>query len=203
MPALTIDLQCYQDEETLVAALRQHEPDACTCLVKTFASIVYAQAYRLMNDADEAETVLQTTFIRACEKINHYEGRGALGTRLYRIATNEALMLLRRKRPQVSLEAVAETLSADDIPQQLQPWSLDPARFALDHELREQLEAALATLSDSLRTVFVLRELQGLSTEETASTLGIGTSAVKVRLHRARLHLREVLADYFTVEDMQ
>ena len=110
-------------------------------------------------------------------------------------------MELRRARPQVSIEDMAETLGPDDVPRQLQAWPADPAALALDHELAEQLERALRALPEGMRTVFVLRELQGLSTEETAAALGLGESAVKVRLHRARLRLRELLAAYLAADD--
>jgi len=201
MPGLHIDLSIYADEEALLVGLRRHEPDACTCLIKHFAPLVYARTLRLLGDPDEAEGALQTTFVNACAKLDSYAGRGGLGTWLYRIATNEALMQVRRTRPQVSLDAVAETLGPDDLPRQLQPWPADPAALALDHELTDQLEAALHTLPEGLRLVFVLRELQELSTEETATALGIGESAVKVRLHRARLKLRELLAEYLSAEE--
>lgn len=200
MPGPPIDLSIYADEEQLLEGLRRHEPDACTCLVKRFAPLVYARVLRLLGDPDEAEGALQTTFVSACAKLDSYEGRGGLGTWLYRIATNEALMQLRRTRPQVPLDDVAETLGPDDVPRQLQPWPADPAALALDHELAGQLEAALQQLGEGLRVVFVLRELQGMSTEETAAALGLGESAVKVRLHRARLRLRELLAGYLLAE---
>jgi RNA polymerase sigma-70 factor (ECF subfamily) len=201
MPGLHIDLSIYADEEQLLAGLRRHEPDACTCLVKYFAPLVYARTLRLLGDPDEAEGALQTTFVNACAKLDSYEGRGGLGTWLYRIATNEALMQLRRTRPQISLDEMADTLGPGDLPQQLQPWPSDPAALALDHELTDQLETALRTLPEGLRVVFVLREIQELSTEETAVALGIGTSAVKVRLHRARLRLREQIASYLSAEE--
>ena len=201
MSGLKIDLTVYDSEVALLEGLRRREPDACTCMVKRFAPVIYAKALRMVGDADEAEGVLQLTFIKACEKLDTFEGRSGLGTWLYRIATNEALMKLRR-RPALmaSIEDVAETIRPEDIPQNLHIWPLDPAAAALDTELRAQLERALAALPEGLRTVFVLRELQGLSTEETAAALGLGESAVKVRLHRARLRLRELLADYLAAE---
>lgn len=201
MSGIEITLQVYDDEEQLLAGLRRREPDACTCLVKRFAPLVYAQALRLLGDPDEAEGVLQLTFIKACDKIDTFEGRSGLGTWLYRIATNEALMQLRRRPdPPVSIEDIAETLQPGDLPQALGAWPEDPAAEVLGQELRRQLETALVQLPERLRVVFVLRELHGLSTEETATALGLGESAVKVRLHRARLRLRELLASYFGTE---
>jgi RNA polymerase sigma-70 factor (ECF subfamily) len=201
VPGPPIDLQIYDNEAALLEGLRKGEPDACTCLVKRFAPLVYAKALRMLGDVDEAEGVLQLTFIKACDKFESFEGRSTLGTWLYRIATNEALMQLRhRPAPMGSIDEVAEMIQPEDIPQNLHAWPIDPAAAALDTELRAQLERALAALPERLRTVFALRELRGLSTEETAAALHLGESAVKVRLHRARLRLRELLADYLAVE---
>lgn len=200
MPGPTIELSVYADEAALLAGLRAGEPDACTCLVKRFAPLVYAKALRIVSDPDEAEGVLQLTFIKACDKFASFEGRSSLGSWLYQIATNEALMHLRRRRPGGSLDELGEAIALDELPNNLRPWSRDPASAALDGELQRQLECALAALPESLRVVFVLRELEGLSTDETSAALGLGASAVKVRLHRARLRLRELLAGYLAGE---
>lgn len=196
MPGPIIDLSVYADEATLLAGLRRHDPDACTCLVKRFAPLVYARALRLTGDPDEAEGVLQTTFIKACEALPRFDGTSSLSTWIYRIATNEGLMLLRRRRPQVDLDTVAETLQPDELPQQRGAWAPDPLRAALNGELRTQIEQAIADLPEPLRVVVILRDIEELSTEETATQLGLSPGAVKVRLHRARLRLREVLAGY-------
>jgi RNA polymerase sigma-70 factor (ECF subfamily) len=201
MPGPHIDLSVYASEAELLAGLRAGEPDACTCLVKRFAPLVYAKALHMLADPDEAEGVLQLTFIKACEKIGSFEGRSGLGTWLYRIVTNEALMQLRHARAGgVAFDPLDDTIQPADLPQNRHAWPIDPAGVALDAELRGQLERALAALPESLRVVFVLRELEGQSTEETATALGLGESAVKVRLHRARLRLRELLAAYLIPE---
>lgn len=201
MTGLEISLSVYNDEEELLAGLRRGDGDACTCLVKRFAPLIYAHALRIVNDPDEAEGILQLTFVKACDKMSSFEGRSSLGTWLYRIATNEALMKLRRQKVNhISIDEVAETIIPDDLPQNLGVWSVDPAHAALDTELRASLETALSKLPESLRLVFVLRELQGLSTEETATMLSLTPGSVKVRLHRARLRLRELLSDYFISE---
>ncbi|HMQ31421.1 MAG TPA: sigma-70 family RNA polymerase sigma factor [Chloroflexaceae bacterium] len=196
MPGPAIDLAIYADEAALLAGLRRHDPDACACMVKRFAPMIYARALQLTGDADEAEGVLQTTFIKACEALDSFAGASGLGTWLYRIATNEGLMLLRRRRPQLALDDLAETLQPDDLPRSRALWPPDPQRAALDDELRAELGRALAALPDGLRVVVVLRDLQGMSTEEAATRLGVSPGAVKVRLHRARLRLREALAAY-------
>lgn len=196
MPGPTIDLTIYDDEAALLAGLRRHDPDACTCMVKRFAPLVYARALHLTGDHDEAESVLQTTFIKACDALQTFEGASGLGTWIYRIATNEGLMLLRRRKPQVALDDVAETLQPDDVPQQRQAWAPDPLRAALDGELHVELEQAIAALPEPLRIVVVLRDIEQFSTQETAAQLGLTPGATKVRLHRARLRLREALAEY-------
>lgn len=197
MSSLEIQLACSEDEAELLAELRRGDPDACACLVKRFAPLVYSHALRLVEDRDEAEGVLQETFVKACTRIGNFEGRSRLSTWLYRIATNEALMQLRRRgRPMESVEALGERIQPNDLPGNLNEWPLDPADVTLDGELRGQLEAALQALPESLRAVFVLREIQGLSTADTAAILALSESAVKVRLHRARLRLRELLAAY-------
>lgn len=196
MPGPAIELSIYADEEELLAGLRRHDPDACTCVMKRYAPLIYARALQLTGDADEAEGVLQSTFIKACAALDSFAGASGLGTWLYRIATNEGLMLLRTRRPQVSLDDLAETLQPDDLPRGRAPWAADPQRAALDDELRAELGQALAGLPAGLRVVVVLRDLQGLSTDETAARLGLTPGAVKVRLHRARLRLRESLASY-------
>lgn len=201
MPGPHIELSVYAGEAELLAGLRAGEPDACTCLVKHFAPLVYAKALRMLADPDEAESVLQLTFIKACEKIGSFEGRSGLGTWLYRIAANEALMQLRRARSGAEAsDPLDDTIQPSDLPQNRLAWPVDPASAALDGELRGQLAGALAALPESLRVVFVLRELEGLSTEDTAAALNLGESAVKVRLHRARLRLRELLAGYLAPE---
>ena len=203
MPGLIINLSIYADEAALLAGLRRHDPDACTCLVKRFAPLVYARALRLVGDPDDAEGVLQTTFIKTCDALPNFDGASSLGTWIYRIATNEGLMLLRQRRPQVALDVVAELLPADELPHPNRSWTIDPGRAVLNGELRDQLAQAIAALPEPLRVVVTLRDIAELSTEETAAQLGITPGAVKVRLHRARLRLRDLLAGYlgFVTED--
>jgi RNA polymerase sigma-70 factor (ECF subfamily) len=182
MPGPTIDLAIYDDEATLLAGLRLHEPDACTCMVKRFAPLVYTRALRLTGDPDDAENVLQSTFIKVCDALPTFSGASSLGTWIYRIATNE-------------------TLQPDELPQQRQSWAPDPLRAALDGELHAEIDHAIATLPESLRVVVLLRDVEQLSTEETAAQLGLTPSAVKVRLHRGRLRLREALAGYMAAAE--
>ncbi len=199
MTGIEIDLDIYPDEASLVEALKRGDPEACACMIKQYAPRVYAIAIRMLNDPDDAEEVLQETFISACKNIKKFEERSALGTWLHRIATNAALMHLRkRKRREVSLDEPIETQGGDDVYREVQDWTFSPDDHAMNSEIRDILEKAIAELPETLRTVFVLREIEGYSTEETAQILGISVSAAKVRLHRARLRLRQLLSPYFT-----
>jgi RNA polymerase sigma-70 factor (ECF subfamily) len=168
-------------------------------MVERYSGTVYNLALRLMrNDSLEAEEVLQETFISAYRALDRFEGRSLLSTWLYRIAYNAALMRLRKRQPSVvSIDEPALNEEGDPIPRQLVDWGGGPEQALLDGELRKLLDAAVAALPETLRSVFVLRDIEGLSTAETAAVLDLTESNVKVRLHRARLALRERLSAYF------
>lgn len=137
MNVIPIDLNIYSDEEALLTGLRAGDRHACACLLKRFAPHVYAVALRMTGDPDEAEDVLQETFISACKHVQEFEGRSALGTWLHRIATNAALMRLRRHTPdEVSLDQPIASLEGEDIPRRsptgrsIPPVTLWMARLA-------------------------------------------------------------------------
>ncbi len=193
MANLEISLSIYDDEADLLAALKRGDDHACTCLVKRFADFLYRPARQIVADEAEAESVVQQTFIKACDNIASFEGKSQLKTWLYRIATNEALMVKRRhaRHENTSLEAmpIEPPLADDDTSQQ-------PDAALMKAELQTFVSNALEQLPESLREVVILRSLQGLSTAETATQLGLSESAVKVRLHRARQQIREQLEAY-------
>lgn len=200
MTGLTIDLNVYEDEQSLIAGLKAGEKSACACLIKHYGGQMYSVALRIVDDPDEAEEVLQEAFISACSKFYTFEGRSKLGTWLYRITTNSALMHLRKRREDtVSLDEPHLTDDGDLLPRQLRDWTVEPGQQALTGELREVMEEAVHALPATLRVAFVLRDIQGLSTEEAAEALNISPGALKVRLHRARLQLRESLAGYLAL----
>lgn len=189
-----IDIQIYDDEVDLLAGLRRGDTMACTCLLKRFAPRLYRVALQLIGEADEAEDVVQDSFIQACNHILTFEGRSGLGSWLHRIVVNTALMRLRRKPAlPVPLTAVADD---QDHAVLLADHTVEPSRATLSSELRTMIDHAILALPDTLRTAFVLRDIEGLSTKDAAAALGIAESALKVRLHRARLALRSALAPY-------
>lgn len=185
-------------ELEMLTRLRNGDKSACAACVEVHAPALYRVAYRLMGDEAEAEDVVQETFLNAFKSIESFEWRSGLKTWLFRIATNVALMKLRRKTPlSVSVELPEED-GAGVVPNQLFDWCCLPEQDFGSTEARTELEAAIRDLPEKLRAVFVLRELEGLSGEETAQALGVSIENVKTRLHRARLWLRERLAGYFT-----
>lgn len=182
-----------------LARLRAGDKAACAECIEQHSPGVYRLALRLTRNPAEAEDVVQETFLNAFKAIGSFEGRSELGTWLYRIAYNAAMGRLRRKR--LDTVAVEQVTAADDslsVPRQLFDWCCLPEPDFHTTEARAQMEAAIAELPEKLKVVFVMRELEGLSTQETADALGTSLEVVKTRLHRARLWLRERLSGYFT-----
>jgi RNA polymerase sigma-70 factor (ECF subfamily) len=153
---------------------------------------------KMLGNPQDAEEILQETFIKAFDKIDRFEGRSKVSTWLYRIAVNEALMLLwKRKDNLTEIDAELETKNGDLLPRQIVDWCCLPEKELVSNESRKRINAAIQTLSDANRAAFLLRDVEGLSTKETADVLDISESAVKVRLMRARLQLREELTNFF------
>ena len=182
--------------EFSVEALRTGDKAEFARLMDAYSAPIYRLALKMLADPQDAEDVLQTTFLKAFQHIGEFEGRSSLSTWLYRIAANEALMLLRRKRPELPLDEEPEE---DQPPHPLQfaDWGHLPERELLSGEAKKQSERAIQNLPEKLRIVFLLRDMQGLSIKETSAALNLSETAVKTRLLRARLNLREQLSAYF------
>ncbi len=186
------------DEAALIAQIKAGDKAACAECIEIHSPAVYRLALRLMENEAEAEDVTQETFLNAFKAMDSFEGRSGLGTWLYRIAYNAAMMRLRRPNPQtVSVEETLAYQGQATIPRQLFDWCCLPEEDFESDEVRAELEQAIYDLPDGLKAVFVLRELEGLSTSEAAEALDLSEGAAKVRLHRARLWLRERLSPYF------
>lgn len=181
------------DEAHLILALQAQDEQALVVVFDQYADRLYRLALSLLHDEQLAEDAVQETFIALLKSVAHFEGRSRLGTWLYRVTYNHCLAILRRERPQVDWDEMPD----ETIPTQMIDWRTLPESVMLDGELMQQVMLALQNLNPSLRAVFVLRDMEELSTEETAHALEISLGAVKVRLHRARLALREALAEYF------
>jgi RNA polymerase sigma-70 factor (ECF subfamily) len=185
-------------DRRLLERIRAGDMTACDDCIRAHSPGIYRLALRLMRDQSEAEDVVQETFLSAFRGIDRFDGRSGLGTWLYRIAFNAAMMRLRRRRPDVvPVEGTDEQEGDLPVPEALVDWCLLPEQELVNAEARAEMERAIGELPAKLRAVFVLRELEELSTSETAEALGLSEQAVKTRLHRARLLLRERLTGYF------
>lgn len=188
------------DDADLVVRLQAGDQSAYAQLVEEHAGRVYRLALRMLGNESDAEDVLQETFLSAFKSIDHFEARSSLSTWLYRIATNAALMRLRRKEPeQISVDEPIEQDDGDLVPRQFFDFCCLPEEDLLRDEARDEMKRAVDELPMTLRSVFILRDIEGLSTEETADMLNLSESAVKSRLMRARLKLRERLSAYFGI----
>jgi RNA polymerase sigma-70 factor (ECF subfamily) len=187
-----------KDESRLLAAVRRGDERAVRKLVDTYSPRLYNVALRILRNAQDAEDAVQETFITALNKLDQFDGRSGFFTWLYRIAVNASLMALRKRRSRNRKEEPLEVPGFEDIrSRELVDWAADPARKMLTAELQQVMDEAIDKLPANHRVVFVLRDLEGLSIDETSQLLGITPANVKIRLMRARLSLREALARYF------
>jgi RNA polymerase sigma-70 factor (ECF subfamily) len=153
----------------------------------------------MLDNPQDAEDILQETFLKAYRHLGSFDGRSKLSTWLYRIAANEALMHIRKRRPDsISIDEPVEAGEGEPEPLQIVDWCCLPEEELMSSEGRANLDEAVEGLPHSLRVVFLLRDIEGLSTRETAEVLELSETAVKTRLSRARLRLREALSAYYT-----
>jgi len=178
--------------------LQGRDKEAFTQLVDQNSERIYRLALKMISNEQDAEDVLQETFIKAYNHIDGFKGNSKISTWLYRIAVNESLMLLRKRKDSVThIDAGIKTDGGDILPRQIIDWCCLPEKELMNTETRAQLQEAIKTLSDANRAAFLLRDVEGLSTHEAAQALDISESALKVRLMRARMQLREALTIFF------
>ena len=186
-----------EDEHQLVAAAKSGDVTAFEELVSRYERKIFRLTMNITRNREDAEDAMQDAFLKSYSHLKTFQGDSRFYTWLVRIAANEALMRLRKRRPnQFSLD---EPIEGDDdlIPRELQDWGPGPEQRFAQTEMREILSSVIDGLEPDYRVVFVLRDIEELSTEETAASLGISVPAVKSRLLRARLKLREKLGRYF------
>jgi RNA polymerase sigma-70 factor (ECF subfamily) len=183
---------------TLVKRAKNRDFSAFEELVTRYETKVYNLAYKMLGSQEDAEDVLQDTFISAFKSLGGFKEKASFSTWIYRIATNACLMKLRTPKSRtVSLDDQSSVLTKGII-----DWSENTAILLDRKELREVMDQAIKSLPEMYRAVFVLRDVEGLSNSEAAKVLTISVAAVKSRLHRARLYLREKLSDYFSASPM-
>lgn len=190
-------------DEALVARAQGKDVAAFEELLARYEEKLYRLAMRFVRNESDAQEILQDVFLSAWRKLPGFEGRAQFGSWMYRVTVNAALMFLRsrNRHPEVMLEdmepgALSKTTEAS-VHGQSEDWSRRPDDQLQSEELRRHIQGAVDSLPDGLRTVFLVRDVEGLSTEETAELLGLSLPAVKTRLHRARLALREAIGNYF------
>ena len=192
------DVNKVEAEGFSLSALQHGDQQEFSRLVDTYSGKIYRLAIKMLNQQQDAEDVLQETFVKAYRGLKSFDGRSKLSTWLFRIATNEALMIIRRKHPEViSIDEPVETEEGEQEPIQIIDWCCLPENELLSEETKGILDAAVQKLPERLKVVFLLRDIDDLSTHETAEVLGLSDTAVKTRLSRARLRLREELSGYF------
>ncbi|HAD07007.1 MAG TPA: RNA polymerase subunit sigma-24 [Anaerolineaceae bacterium] len=182
-------------------ALKKGDRHELARMVDLYSDKIYRLALKFTNNPQDAEDVLQETFLKAMRALPEFEGRSSLSTWLYRIAVNESLMLLRKQKPDLALDTPAEEEDSEEGGSSngliLADWCCLPEEELLSEESRRFLDQAIQQLPATLRSVFILRDIEGMSIRETADLLGLTETNVKTRLLRARLFLRQQLSRYF------
>ncbi|MEO5989969.1 MAG: sigma-70 family RNA polymerase sigma factor [Candidatus Eisenbacteria bacterium] len=189
----------------------KHEPDAGLVinaqagdtrafdeLVLRYQDRAYRLCFKILRNEDDASEALQDTFLSAFKGLKNFKAESTFSTWLYRIATNASLMKYRKRREgHVSYEQ-SQSASEDAEPMAIADWSAQPLEDLLDAETRDLLSAEVDLLPENERTVFVLRDIMEQSNADVAEELGLSVAAVKSRLHRARVHLRDRMNRYFS-----
>ena len=173
------------------AAISFESEQAFSQIVEEYSDFAYNVAYRMLRNVEDAEDAVQEAFISAYRSFGRFKGESKVSTWLYRIVVNACLMKIRKEKSRAKY--LVETGYNDEI---VTDWGNDPEQEAISGELREVVETGLESLSSDLRAAIVLRDVQGVSTEEGAEALGLTVSAFKSRVHRGRLLLRQHISGY-------
>ena len=191
-------------DEVLVRRLRREEPGAAESLVQEYGERVYRLAFRITGNPPDAEEVAQDALWTAARKIGTFKGESAFGSWLYRITANTAYQKLRARRgrdhAEISWDALLPQFNENGHhAEPVEDWSGKVEEPILHRELRDVLSSAVDALPPDYRTAFLLHDVDGLPNREIAKSLGISLPAVKSRVHRSRLFLRQRLGRYLTV----
>ncbi len=187
----------HDDEAALVARAKAGDVSAFEALVNRYEGKIFRLAQNITQNREDAEDVMQEAFLKAYGHLGNFHGDSRFYTWLVRIAVNEALMKLRKRRPgQFSIDEPVGS-DGDLMPREVEDWGPSPEDRFAETEMNEIVAEAVSKLEPAYRVVLQLRELEQLSTEETAELLGLSVPAVKSRLLRARLKLRHRLNKYF------
>ncbi|HCC56095.1 MAG TPA: RNA polymerase subunit sigma-24 [Solibacterales bacterium] len=186
------------EESGDLALARTGDAQAFANLIQRYEGKIFRLAQHITQNREDAEDVLQETFLKAYTHLDQFQGNSKFYTWIVRIAVNQALMKLRKRKTDrtVSMDEGIDT-GEDIVAREIATWDPSPEEQYGREELAEILDSAVQSLAPAYRTVFVLRDIEDLSTEETAAALDLSIPAVKSRLLRARLQLREKLTKFF------
>ncbi|MCX8082954.1 MAG: sigma-70 family RNA polymerase sigma factor [bacterium] len=184
-------------ELVLVERAKNGDVKAFEDLIKTTSGKIYNLGLRMLHNKEDAADVMQETYIAAYENLPKFKGDSSFSTWLYRIATNFALMKMRKDRGRKVSEERLKEISKNLYDTTITDWTESPVDYLKKQELKETLDKAIESLPAKYRSVFVLHDIEGLPIAEVAEILSISPSAVKTRAHRSRLYLREKLSEYF------
>ncbi len=197
-PIQSKGVETVSDELALVRAAKRGDMGAFEQLVKRYDRNIFRIAQHITQNREDAEDVVQDAFLKSFQNLEQFQEQSKFYTWLVRIAVNESLMKLRKRRTAKTVSLDEDVQTEDDaVPREVADWAPNPEQLYKQEELREILSRTIQGLPSGFRTVFVLRDVEGLSTEETAEALDLSVPAVKSRLLRARLQLRERLNRYF------
>ena len=195
------------DEQSLIAASKDGDSAALDTLVRAHQDRVYGFAMRMCRNVEDAKDILQETFLGMVRSLREFREESKFSTWLYRIAANACLKKRRRgvhdptPEQELSLDELMPRPDAEGRKPEIADWSDDAERALLRGELSGRMEAAIDKLPKEYKIVLVLRDVEGLSAEETAQAVGLSVAAVKSRLHRARVFVRRELAEYLGGEN--
>jgi RNA polymerase sigma-70 factor (ECF subfamily) len=186
------------DEAAVVLQAREGDAKAFSELVRRYENKIFRLAMHITQNREDAEDVLQETFLKAYEHLDQFQGNSKFYTWIVRIAVNQALMKLRKRKTDktVSIDETIDT-GEDTVAREIAAWDENPEERYTREEMNEILSSAVEALAPPYRAVFVLRDVEEFSTEETAEALNLSIPAVKSRLLRARLQLRDKLTRFF------
>ncbi len=183
-------------EQQLIERAKKGDTKAFEELMKRTQTNIYNLGFRLLGNKEDAADLMQDTYIKAYENLDKFEGRSSFSTWLYRIATNNALMKLRKeKNKNISIDEIKK-IGDKDYKIEISDWYENPSLYFKSSELKQQLQKAIDSLPPKYKSVFILHDIEELPISEVAKILSLSIPAVKTRIHRSRMFLREKISEY-------
>jgi RNA polymerase sigma-70 factor (ECF subfamily) len=192
-----INITSHIADEELVKKVQQGDVLAFETLVNRYEQKIYNVIYRILGNESATSDILQETFLQVYRSINSFKSQSKFSTWLYRIAVNFALMYKRSKKPVVSLDTPVDSEDGEQMHREIKDWADNPAADSDNAEIKRKINEAIEKLPQDYRSALILRDIDGLSNKEVGKILKLSVPAVKSRIHRARIFLRDNLSAYF------